>query len=51
MAALRNVVIGVLGAAGWTNLAAGVCGRQAMWDIGWHPGVTFRLPGLSPSDN
>lgn len=41
MAALRNVVIGVLRAAGWTNIAAG------LRNIGWQPGAALRLLGLS----
>jgi len=42
MAALRNVVIGVLRAAGWTNIAAG------LRDIAWQQGVALRLLGLFP---
>jgi len=45
MAALRNVVIGVLRAAGRTNIAAG------LRDIGWQPGAALRLLGLYPLDN
>ena len=44
MAALRNVVIGMLRAAGWVNIAAG------LRDIGWQPGAALRLLGLSPPE-
>ena len=44
MAALRNVVIGMLRAAGWANIAAG------LRDIGWQPGAALRLLGLSPPE-
>lgn len=41
MAALRNVVIGVLRQAGATNIAA------ALREVGWQPGAALRLLGIS----
>ena len=40
MAALRNVVIGVLRQAGCTNIAAG------LRDVAWRPGAAIRLLGI-----
>ncbi len=43
MAALRNVVLGLLRRAGWTNIAA------ALRHYGWQPGAALTLLGLGPS--
>jgi predicted transposase YbfD/YdcC len=45
MAALRNVVIGLLRQAGWTNIA------EALRHHGWRPGEALRLLGLHVGDN
>ncbi len=45
MAALRNVVIGMLRQAEWTNVAAGLRHN------GWRPGETLRLLGITLTDN
>jgi len=42
MAALRNVVIGILREAGWQNIAA------ALRDMGWQTGAALKLLGISP---
>jgi predicted transposase YbfD/YdcC len=42
MAALRNSVIGVLRAAGWSNIAAG------LRHYAWQPAEALRLLGLTP---
>lgn len=41
MAALRNVVLGLLRQAGWRNIAAG------LRHCGWHPAAAFRLLGIA----
>lgn len=41
MAALRNVALGLLRQAGWTNIAAG------MRHYSWHPGDACRLLGIA----
>jgi predicted transposase YbfD/YdcC len=41
LAALRNVVIGILRQEGWTNIAA------ALRHNGWHPGTALKLLGIS----
>jgi len=44
MAALRNVVIGVLRQAGCTNIAA------ALREVGWRQGAALRLLGIQPDN-
>lgn len=43
MAALRNVVIGLLREANWTNIAAGLSHN------GWRTGAALQLLGISPA--
>lgn len=43
LAALRNVVVGLLRGAGWTNIAEGVRYNA------WRPGAALQLLGLTPS--
>ena len=43
LAALRNVVIGLLRGAGWTNIAAGLRYNA------WRPDAALQLLGLTPA--